>query len=1097
MSKHAEQGNLNPRVGMLATVRNRRGMITSVEPYDATTEGRLHLVHVEYTDADGQPEETLLWEREHNRDLLEPTTLPRVGEEPPMPPEDYDALVRACRWSAVTPLLAPDGAGSNPELPIASPVYGAVQVEDFQLVPLLKALRMPRISLLLADDVGLGKTIEAGLILTELLIRRRVRRVLILCPASLRQQWQQEMRDKFALGLDVVDRAETHALQKRLGLDANPWRTFPKIVASYHYLRQPDVLEQFRAACSQPEGSSLLPWDLVIVDEAHNLMPSNFGDDSDLCRMLRIISPWFEHKLFLTATPHNGHTRCFSGLLELLDPVRFTRTAEFTEKERERVEDVVIRRLKREVNALDRSQGRPERFAERFLEPVPLFFGTPERNLAAAFLVFRKAVKSAIAASRRAEQLAGGFAVEVLNKRLLSCPAAFADSWFRFKEGLKESEAASSAELSAAHRASEQDVDDDQERVGRIRHASRTAGAWLKPLAERLGEEIASLDEALAELGLSVEGPSLAIPAEDARWDRLLGLIKQRLRQGKSWQDGERLIVFTEYKTTLDYLERRLRAEFKDHQETIRVLFGGEDCDREAIKKAFNDPDDPIRVLLATDATSEGMNLRETARLLLHFDVPWNPARLEQRNGRLDRHGQARDVTVFHFVSDDDADLKFLAHVVGKVHAIREDLGSMGEIFDAAFQMRFVDQKDPDHIRLDLDAAINRAKGRAQIPTKAPVGLGVDDAERLAEFCRHIDFSPETLRNTLDVALGVNFERPRLEGPDAKGRFRLRHPLPPQWKDVIDESLRIDGGRAGSGLTAGTATTRLGALPALIFDPRHFVQFFGGRPVFRPLKDTVLLHLGHPLFRQALNIFARARFPGGSQGAQASRWTVRFGKVPDRADALLLLTVEELAVNELREPVHHWIRTLRVPVRSGAIAEALPYLPPSDESCSTSAFDGKALGRASAIWLEVEQEVKDLLKGIAKETSGKIEKHLTSSAKAALAEERDKFRHRIREVEQAMRETTIQKLERERDRLLAMMRQEALFAEFQRQMEDELHNLEDELSRRRNQYEELLGQLREEQSRVLDRLLPRRYRLRGDAQVYPLAVEIRLPEESR
>jgi mannitol-1-phosphate/altronate dehydrogenase len=209
------------------------------------------------------------------------------------------------------------------------------------------------------------------------------------------------------------------------------------------------------------------------------------------------------------------------------------------------------------------------------------------------------------------------------------------------------------------------------------------------------------------------------------------------------------------------------------------------------------------------------------------------------------------------------------------------------------------------------------------------------------------------------------------------------------------------------------------------------------------------------------------------------------------------LTVEELAVNELREPVHHWIRTLRVPVRSGAIAEALPYLPPSDESCSTSAFDGKALGRASAIWLEVEQEIKDFLKRIAKETSGKIEKHLTSSAKAALAEERDKFRHRIREVEQAMRETTIQKLERERDRLLAMMRQEALFAEFQRQMEDELHNLEDELSRRRNQYEELLGQLREEQSRVLDRLLPRRYRLRGDAQVYPLAVEIRLPEESR
>jgi hypothetical protein len=413
---------LPPRVGMLATIRNRRGIVASVEPYDTTSEGRLHLVRVEYSDADGTSEDVVLWEREHNATLLEPTALPRVGEDPPMVPADFDALVRACRWTAVTPFINVEEVGTG-TIPIASPVFGAVQVEDFQLVPVLTALRMPRVSLLLADDVGLGKTIEAGLILTELLIRRRVRRVLILSPASLRHQWRQEMRDKFALGFDVVDRAETHTLQKRLGLDANPWKTFPRIIASYHYLRQPDVLERFRAACRQPEGSSVLPWDLLIVDEAHNLMPSNFGEDSDLCKMLRLISPWFEHKLFLTATPHNGHTRCFSGLLEQLDPVRFTQTAEFTPQERKRVEEVVVRRLKREVNALDKSQGRPERFAERFLEPVPLFFGAHERALSAAVFEFRQGVRSAVAGFRHVDQIAGTFAVEVLNKRLLSCPA--------------------------------------------------------------------------------------------------------------------------------------------------------------------------------------------------------------------------------------------------------------------------------------------------------------------------------------------------------------------------------------------------------------------------------------------------------------------------------------------------------------------------------------------------------------------------------------------------------------------------------------------------------------------------------------------------
>ncbi|RME52743.1 MAG: DNA helicase [Deltaproteobacteria bacterium] len=1064
---------------MLATIRNRRGIVTSVEPYDASPEGRLHLVRIEYTDADGAPEDTVLWEREHNASLLEPTALPRVGEAAPMPPAEFDALVRACRWSAVTPFERGGERGSV--LPIASPVFGAVQVEDFQLVPVLTALRMPRVSLLLADDVGLGKTIEAGLVLTELLIRRRVRRVLILCPASLRRQWRQEMREKFALGFDVIDRAETHAVQKRLGLDANPWRTFPRIIASYHYLRQPDVLEQFRAACRQPEGSSLLPWDLLIVDEAHNLMPSNFGEDSALCKMLRLISPWFEHKLFLTATPHNGYTRSFSGLLELLDPVRFTQTSELTDAVRRRVEEVVIRRLKREVNALDERQGRPARFAKRFLEPVPLSFGPRERALSAAVLAFRRGVKSAVAAARRADQLAGTFAVEVLNKRLLSSPVTFADSWFRFKEGMREEEAAGPDELSAAHRASEEDLADDREKEGRGRHASRIAGAWLKPLAPRLHDEIAAVDAALEALGLRYENDTVTTPCEDERWSRLLGLVNQRLRRGEGWVEDERLIVFTEYKTTLDDLAARLRAAFGDDGRVIRVLFGGEGCDREAIKAAFNDPEDPLRILVATDAASEGMNLQETARLLLHYDIPWNPSRLEQRNGRLDRHGQARDVTVFHFVSEDDADLKFLGHVVAKVHAIREDLGVMGEVFDAAFQQRFADLEDAERVTRSLDTAIERCGGRAEVPRA--LDLGSAEAERLADFCRRIDLSPGTLRRTLDVALGLHFGRPRLEGPDARGRFRLRHPLPPRWKGIIDEALRIDR----SGRNAG-------ALPAVVFDPRHFVEDLGGRPVFRPARDAVLLHLGHPLFRQALALFARARFPGGHDGVSASRWMVRYGEVPPGADALLLLTVEELAVNELREPFHHWVRSLRLPIVRGRLGEPLPEVFPGDEDPSEALVSEAAVAQARDLWFEVERDLPPLLERMSAEASARITRQLGAAAREALKSEKDRFRHRIQEVERAMRETTLKKLERERDELLLQMRQGALFPELIREREEKLRDLEAELHRRRGHYQDLLGQLERERDRVIERLLPRRYTLRGGVRIFPVAVEIRLRE---
>ena len=220
-----------PRPGMFATVRNRRGIVSAVEPFDGDG-GRLHLVHLDYKDDQLPAEERLLWELEPRKTLLEPTALPDATATDPMPADDFDALLRAARWTAATPFLDPAGNGRPDSLPISSPFYGAIQIEDFQLVPLLKALRMPRVNLLIADDVGLGKTIEAGLILSELLLRRRIQRVLILTPASLRLQWRDEMWEKFALPFDLVDRAETHALRRRLGMDANPWRAFGRIIAS-------------------------------------------------------------------------------------------------------------------------------------------------------------------------------------------------------------------------------------------------------------------------------------------------------------------------------------------------------------------------------------------------------------------------------------------------------------------------------------------------------------------------------------------------------------------------------------------------------------------------------------------------------------------------------------------------------------------------------------------------------------------------------------------------------------------------------------------------------------------------------------------------
>ena len=209
--------------------------------------------------------------------------------------------------------------------------------------------------------------------------------------------------------------------------------------------------------------------------------PRPFGEDNQLVKALREITPLFEHKLFLTATPHNGHTRSFSGLLEILDPVRFTQTSEFKDSEKERVQQVLVRRLKSEINDLDTKNNRPNRFPQRHLDSKQLFLTKDERALSLAVEEFRKAVKKKIAASQKSEQLAGSFAIEILSKRLLSSPFTFAESWYRFLDGA-HGDVADATAVRAAQRSLEEDLDDDGEIESRAHHAARTVGAWLKPL---------------------------------------------------------------------------------------------------------------------------------------------------------------------------------------------------------------------------------------------------------------------------------------------------------------------------------------------------------------------------------------------------------------------------------------------------------------------------------------------------------------------------------------------------------------------------------------------------------------------------------------
>jgi hypothetical protein len=1134
---------------MLARVRNRRGIVASVAPYDDSGGGRLHLVQVEYKDHDSPHSERLLWELEPGRELLEPNRLPRVHDTSPMPAEDFDALLRAARWTALTPYLDPDGAGPLDRQPVSSPLHSGIRVEDYQLVPLQRALQMPRVNLLIADDVGLGKTVEAGLILKELLLRRRIRRVLVLAPAALRMQWREELDTKFALPFEVVDRDRTERLRRELGIDANPWRSFGRIVASYHYLRQPDIQEQFLAASQTPDGSPRLAWDLLIVDECHNLMPSPFGDDSELCQMLRRIAPCFEHRLFLSATPHNGHTRSYTGLLEILDPVRVSQTDELTDRARARADQLVVRRLKRELN----QESAAPRFCTRNPpKPVVLQRSRREQALSEAFRAFRTAVRGAIAAEEIRER-AGTFAIEILGKRLLSCPTAFADSWYRARDGYARAEraakAATDADVTAAQRSVERETSDDRETEERTGTAAGVVGAWLLNVADSVAAEMTAIDNALEALGFTSGGPTAIeqTPKVDARFDALSDLIDRLLLlpaandSTPAFRDDERLVVFTEYKTTLDYLERRLRERYD-----VRVLTlygsggadGMDDTDRNRVREAFNDPDSDVRILLATDAASEGLNLHRSARYLLHYDCPWNPSRLEQRNGRLDRYGQARDVTVHHFLSNDDPDLKFLDHVIKKADEIREDLGSVNELFDVAAHRRLIEGEDLARVQFDLDHGLKHEIDRfrdegtqvllrdgASTPVEKPatadaVSLGArtfwsasgaksrsdepeppadDPAKRLAALATEIDFDAAALRLTLEAAMAATGgSRPQLRPAPAGDDFwRLLRPDLPGWRDTIDESVRQ---RSTDGVQGGTRS--------LAFNPDSLLRQVGGRGVFSPRPEVALLHLAHPMIERTLRVLTQHRLPGPTEKA---RWTVRRGGVPHGVDALILLSLEELAVNELRETFHHWVRTITLPVQGNVLGKRERHVPARNLAASaraprTAAGNGSLPGGVSAptpaeedlartIVLDVEADLEAIVTRHVEDLTESLREQLKVDGKEALSREDERYRSRQGEVSKLIERNRIQRLERQIEKLRREQQQGRLF-EQRRDLDriaSSIQEREREIERRRRHYEDAREQLELERRRIVDRLLPQRHTLAGKAQAFPVAIEVRLP----
>jgi superfamily II DNA or RNA helicase len=672
-----------PEQGQLAEVRRRRYMVSDVRR-SATPQGAIdvsppqHLVSLVSIEDDALGEELqVIWE-------LEPAARAFDKMELPAPkgfdsPARLDAFLDAVRWGAASI--------ADTKL-IQAPFYSGIEIEPYQLDPVVRAVQMPRVSLLVADDVGLGKTIEAGLVVRELMLRHRARRILVVCPSTLQIKWRDEMLEKFGLEFHVVNTALIRQLRRDRGLHANPWTHFPRLITSMDYLKRETPLRLFRESVARTEKTAgLREFDILIVDEAHNAAPIATGGyalDSQRTQAIREISSHFEHKLFLTATPHNGYRESFSALLELLDDQRFARGVS---PDPLQLRAIMVRRLKSEIKNWDGS----DKFAKRELEPIEVDYPDEEKHVHALLAEY---VQLRMSGYRdNTEKFATEFVLKLLKKRLFSSPQAFLTTLEKHRESLRRSARAQASRpaqrfLAQVFDRAEDEPSDESEEAEAAQEALDAAARAFRPVSQAESTILDQLQKWAARASATL----------DAKAHELLAWIEANLRPGGQW-NNERVIIFTEYRDTQKWLHGVFAHRGLISGGRVELLHGAQDSDdRERIKAAFQyDPNEsPVRILLATDSASEGIDLQRHCHQLIHYEIPWNPNRLEQRNGRVDRHGQhASKVLVYHFVASGfreevaptegsgsslAADLEFLYRAAKKVQQIREDLGKVGPV---------------------------------------------------------------------------------------------------------------------------------------------------------------------------------------------------------------------------------------------------------------------------------------------------------------------------------------------------------------------------------------------------------------------------------
>ncbi|MBF0308892.1 MAG: DEAD/DEAH box helicase family protein [Magnetococcales bacterium] len=584
---------------------------------------------------------------------------------------------------------------------LLAPIEASVIPLPHQLHALSRALSGDRVRYLLADEVGLGKTIEAGLILRELKLRGLVRRVLVMAPKGLVTQWVAEMKTHFNEEFRLLLPGDFEGYRRIAG-EENPWRTHPQVICSLDSVKP---LEKRRGWSRQQlaahnrdrfDGLVAAGWDLIIVDEAHRL-----GGSTDQVARFRLgqgLAEAAPYLLLLSATPHQGKSDAFHRLLTLLDAENFPGPASVT---RERVQPYVIRTEKR--RAID-AEGHPL-FKPRRTQMFPVSWEARHHQQKALYEAVSDYVRLGYNQAVRQKRNAIGFLLILLQRLVTSSTRAIRSTLERRLEALKLPEAQLS--LFSSEEAEEWSELDGQE--------------WLEAL---LTAPLKGLRNERAEVNTLLEAArQCELSGPDAKAETLLERL-YTLQQEENDPDLK-VLIFTEFIPTQEMLR-----EFLEQRGFSVVCLNGSMTmeERKRVQEAFAGEK---RLLISTDAGGEGLNL-QFCHVVINYDLPWNPMRLEQRIGRVDRIGQKRVVRALNFVFEETVEFRVREVLEEKLGVIRKEFGidKTGDVLDSVqdgewFDELFVETLlQPDRLEPVVDEVVGRLRERAALARENDPLLG-------------------------------------------------------------------------------------------------------------------------------------------------------------------------------------------------------------------------------------------------------------------------------------------------------------------------------------------------------------------------------------